>query len=92
MSRNTIKRFESLFDAVPIQLQNIRSLFAWNADETRVRIVKKPVALDVIVAKQTVLGTLTIGKERGDGQLTLGSSSQHLETRSANAHDQKQNF
>jgi hypothetical protein len=32
------------FDAVTIQLQNIPSPFVWNADETRVRISKKPVA------------------------------------------------
>jgi hypothetical protein len=67
------------------QLQNTPSLFAWKADESRVRIARKHVAPDVIIAKQTPLGTLTIGEERDDSQLALGSPSQNLETQATNA-------
>jgi hypothetical protein len=39
-------------DAATTRLQNVPSLFVWNADETGVGISKKHVAPDVLVAKQ----------------------------------------
>jgi membrane-anchored protein YejM (alkaline phosphatase superfamily) len=49
----------------------VPSLFVWNADETRVRISKKHIVPDVIVAKQTPPGTVTIAEEHDDSQMTL---------------------
>jgi hypothetical protein len=50
ISEDDLNRY---FNAVATQLQNVPSLLLWNIDETRVRISKKHVAPDVIVAKQT---------------------------------------
>jgi hypothetical protein len=50
ISEDDLNRY---FDVVTIQLQNVPSLFIWNADETRVGISKKRVASDVIVANSS---------------------------------------
>jgi hypothetical protein len=63
ISKDDLNRY---FDAVTIQLQNVPSLFIWNADETRLGISKKHVAPDVIVAKQAPPGTVTITEEHDD--------------------------
>jgi hypothetical protein len=52
-----------------IQLQNVPSLFVWNTDETRIGISKKDIAPDVIVAKQTPRGTVTIAEENDESQM-----------------------
>jgi hypothetical protein len=59
------------FDTVMIRLQNALSRFVWNADETRAQISEMHVAPDLIVAKQTPPGTVTITEEHNDSQMTL---------------------
>jgi hypothetical protein len=52
------------FDAVITQLYNVSSLSIRNKNESRVGIAKNHVALDVIVAKQTAPGTITIDNKQ----------------------------
>jgi hypothetical protein len=58
------------FDAVTDQLQNVPSLFVWNADETPVGISKKHIAPGVNIAKQTPPGTITVADEYDENQIT----------------------
>jgi hypothetical protein len=61
----------NLFNRITVGLQYVPSLFVWNVNEIPVGIAKKQVALDITVAKQAPLGTVTIAEERKDSQMML---------------------
>jgi hypothetical protein len=52
-------------------LKGIPSLFVWNPDETRIWSLKRQRPSQVIVAKDTPPGTITVDAVRDDVQWTL---------------------
>jgi hypothetical protein len=58
-------------ETVDVHLKDIPLLFVWNADETRIESWTKQRPSQVIVAKDTPLGTTTVAAVREDVQLTI---------------------
>jgi hypothetical protein len=59
------------FDVAAAHLNDVPSLFVWNADETRIGSPKKQHAPQVIVSTDTPPGITTVAAMRDDAQMTL---------------------
>jgi hypothetical protein len=62
VSEQDIKNY---FDAIVLHLQKVLSLFVWNADDTRFGSPKRRNPPEVIVAKDTQPGSVTVNAVNG---------------------------